>query len=1018
MASAMVQNVVDLIASRTALQTEADIQSNIAALLEHGNLNLTQQDVVKRESQVGGGTRHRIDVEMGHLVIEVKRDLRPAKVLAEAEMQLAGYLVQREGELGGSFAGVLTDGTSWRLYRLAGGACELVATLELTESAPEADRLVVWLESIMATRTKVRPTPLTIEELLGAKSPAHRLDHANLRSLLRAAVGDTEVGLKRELWSKLLRTAYGDAFSDDEKLFVNHTLLVITAEAIAHAIIGFDLVHGLSVADLVSGQQFTRRQIHGVVEQDFFDWPATLPGGDTFVADIARRVSRFDWSAVEHDVLKVLYESIIEQRDRESLGEYYTPDWLAAEMVADRVTDPLNQRVLDPSCGSGTFLFHAVKAYLAAADAAGVEKGAAAAEAAEHVYGIDIHPVAVTLARVTYLMAIGTSRLNAKDRGRINVPVFLGDSLQWERHTDLFADGEAVTISTSGEDLVSGGGGSLFADDLVFPLAVWSDAHQFDALVNDLATAVDKTVAVTGKGSHSTKALDPILNRRNVTLQADRDVLRRTFETWIGLQRQHRDRIWGYYVRNLVRPVWLARPEKRVDVLVGNPPWLRYGKMTESMQRRYRELAGPRKLLTGRQGATARDLATLFVVRAIELYLRDDGRFGFVMPFGTLSRKPHSGFRAGHWESDDNAGLAVAFEPPWDLSRVPNLFPMTSCVVLGRVVGNTASVPMPSQAIPWSPPTKTVPARRLTMHNIAALEAGTVAASAYDKRFRQGAILVPRMLLFVEAPPAGPLSAGAGMTEVRSARSNQEKPPWKGFASLEGIVEDDFVMAVHLGETIAPFRPLAPRRAVLPVAAGGSLSEAEIDQHPAMSEWWSGVEAIWADGRVTSETAPLLHRMNYLGQLSAQFPLQAHRVVYTKSGNTLAAARLSPDDRSLIDHQLYWANCSTMEEARYLTAILNSRTLLAQVARYQAVGLFGARHFDKYVFQVGIPMFNGELAAHHELAAMAGEAEKAAATVAVPGNLRFVDARKLILAHLIKVGVQGQIDAAVATILT
>ena len=47
-----------------------------------------------------------------------------------------------------------------------------------------------------------------------------------------------------------------------------------------------------------------------------------------------------------------------------------------------------------------------------------------------NVVGMDLHPVAVTLARVTYLLAIGPERL-AAERNPIRVPVFLGDSMQW-----------------------------------------------------------------------------------------------------------------------------------------------------------------------------------------------------------------------------------------------------------------------------------------------------------------------------------------------------------------------------------------------------------------------------------------------------------------------------------------------------------------------------------------------------------------------------------------------------------
>jgi len=53
------------------------------------------------------------------------------------------------------------------------------------------------------------------------------------------------------------------------------------------------------------------------------------------------------------------------------------------------------------------------------------------------VLGVDVHPVAVTLARVTYLLAIGRDRLAAADRPAFTVPVYLGDSVQWGQNADL-----------------------------------------------------------------------------------------------------------------------------------------------------------------------------------------------------------------------------------------------------------------------------------------------------------------------------------------------------------------------------------------------------------------------------------------------------------------------------------------------------------------------------------------------------------------------------------------------------
>src|SRR5438309_987856 len=85
--------------------------------------------------------------------------------------------------------------------------------------------------------------------------------------------------------------------------------------------------------------------------EEFCDGPALTDAGIPIVRAIARRLSHFDWAHVEHDVLKVLYESVIDADTRQKLGEYYTPDWLAERMVEKTFDDPANQRLLDPACG-------------------------------------------------------------------------------------------------------------------------------------------------------------------------------------------------------------------------------------------------------------------------------------------------------------------------------------------------------------------------------------------------------------------------------------------------------------------------------------------------------------------------------------------------------------------------------------------------------------------------------------------------------------------------------------------
>lgn len=1007
------------LATRDPAKTEAQVQADLYGLLTVGGLNLQPHQVAQLEFPTADGTRRRLDIEIGHLAIEVKKDLRAAGVKAEAEVQLAGYVSVRATQTGSQYAGLLTDGTTWLLYNLTGSVLSEVASLTLSDSSPDVESLASWLEAVLATQTQVQPTPQSIRDRLGATSPSHLVDHAALSTIYHDARGVPEVQLKRELWSKLLRTASGSGFDDTDRLFVDHTLLVLSAEIIAHAVLGFDVsaAGGLSPRQLVLGSEFAGAQIRGVVQADFFDWVLDATGGEEFVANIARRIAQFDWSSVEHDVLKVLYESIIEQSERKRLGEYYTPDWLADRVVATAVDNPLAQTVLDPACGSGTFLFHAIRSYLSAAEASGQTPGAAVKGAADHVWGMDIHPVAVTLARVTYLLAIGRDRLNADDRTELTIPVYLGDSLQWEQRVDVFAHEGNVTVSTEGTDFASAGE-LLFDDDLIFPKSVIADAEQFDRLVDALAEK---------SGDTSTKPSSAVIEGTLTSFgvhESDRATLTSTFDTMRRLHAMGRDHIWGYYVRNLIRPIWLADGANHVDVLIGNPPWLAYSKMTKAMQKRFTVMLKERGLVSGGRGVSGRDLSTLFVVRTAELYLKMGGRFAFVMPHGVLRGQPHDSFRSGVWNGP-SIELSAAFDKSWDLSKAATGFPATSCVLFGTVSPDIARR-VPTEVSKWVTSGKASSVTWAAMAPRAKITDATVTPTAekyagpmspYKKRFRQGAVLAPRLVFFVEDAPASPLGPGAGRRAVRSSRSSLEKGDWAKAATIAGNIEKGFVRPLLLGATAVPFGLLESSTTVLPIRTDNSrlLTQVEIDAHAGLANWWQQAAATWDAGKSESDSSSLLERANFMGQLAAQVPGANQRVVYTASGNRLAAARVA-DPSAIIEHKLYWAAASSESEALYLCAILNSDLVLNRLTPFQNVGLFGARDIDKNVFHALIPIFEPQAKSHVDLVTVAREAEALVGKLDLSG-VQFQAARKRVRDALRAAGVHSRMETLVEQIV-
>lgn len=176
----------------------------------------------------------------------------------------------------------------------------------------------------------------------------------------------------------------------------------------------------------------TFAEARGVVnygQRDWYCWPLgeLEHGFDRIMEAAANLVSRYEEPSGEpfragRDDVKRLYEALIPRRLRHALGEYYTPDWLAAYTLERGLAfhggDVRTLGIADPACGSGTFLVQAI--------ARKREAGAALREILDTVWGFDINPLAVLSAKSNYLLAV----LELLDGGRVEVPVFLRDALE------------------------------------------------------------------------------------------------------------------------------------------------------------------------------------------------------------------------------------------------------------------------------------------------------------------------------------------------------------------------------------------------------------------------------------------------------------------------------------------------------------------------------------------------------------------------------------------------------------
>ena len=559
----------------------------------------------------------------------------------------------------------------------------------------------------------------------------------------------------------------------------------------------------------------------------------------------------------------------------------------------------------------------------------------------------------------------------------MSIPVYLGDALQLRFRTgDMFAENE-ITIQTRDEENT----------ELVFPVSLVERAENFDALMGDVSAYIER-------GDDPALALDD----NHVNHPAEREIIGNTIAAMQRLHDRGRNHIWAYYTRNMVRPVALSRA--KVDVVIGNPPWINYNQTADILRTELQNMSRNRYgIWAGGRYATHQDVAGLFFARSVDLYLNDGGVIGFVLPHSALQAGHYSKWRGGRWrggKSGPSVQVDFALKPAWDLERLkPNdFFPVPASVVFARKLPQDASgKPLAGPVERWVGIAGADDVRR---ESAGITDTGRAGGSPYVGYSRQGATIVPRCLFFVDETTNTANVQAAPTVTVNPRRGSQDKVPWKDLdlTAITGqTVENRHLFDVHLGETIAPYVALEPLKVLLPLKRGDVAIPAD-DNGPGgirlgglewrMRERWQTVSQLWEDNKTLANSLNLLGQIDYLHKLSSQLEWQQDegdrpvRVVYTTSGEPTAA--LLHDSGPLVDHLLYWIRCRTIDEANYLLAIINSEALYEAVSGMMPKGQFGPRHLHKHLWKLSIPEFDPMQELHATIA------EAGATAAAAAGN--------------------------------
>ncbi|RLG34257.1 hypothetical protein DRN97_02980 [Methanosarcinales archaeon] len=347
------------------------------------------------------------DALYGTVIIEYKAPKKLAKdsEFIKAKEQIIEYIKEEAGgkaENFGKFFGVILDGYKISFVRLRRNQWVVNEPTELSEES-----VYRLLEAIIALKRKAIDADFLLTDFGPESETSEKVISVLYEAMEKSKSSRTEMLFLdwKRVFSQVCAYSpsklegmvehYGVAKGKNKKvdveklMFAVHTYYTLVMKLLTSEVISFfNPVFGsplqriesayyrsredlrAELLDLEEGGIIAKIGIRNFLEADYFAWYLDEWNEDVVkgVMEIVRKLWDYDPATVElepdrvKDLFKRLYQNLVPKRVRHDLGEYFTPDWLAELVLKEVEYDgDLERRVLDPACGSGTFLVLAIK---------------------------------------------------------------------------------------------------------------------------------------------------------------------------------------------------------------------------------------------------------------------------------------------------------------------------------------------------------------------------------------------------------------------------------------------------------------------------------------------------------------------------------------------------------------------------------------------------------------------------------------------------------------------------------
>lgn len=739
--------------------------------------------------------------------------------------------------------------------------------------------------------------------------------------------------------------------------------------------IDFHLTWSEIVALFEGNEMMNSNIISNFFEIHYYEWFTYLYDSEdtetvsNIIKNVANAINNFDLATYVikpeeiQDILQEIYMTLIPDKIRHLLGEYFSPDWIV-EHALDRIDfqGNINKKIIDPTCGSGAFVVQALKRILS-------KKGNQisyedAKIITDNIVGFDLNPISAVSAKANYILTLFSSFSGqiSEITAPLTIPIYISDSVL-----------SPIVYSEESEDTFVAK--TTVADFEIPKFNSFSDASFF---LDKLSESIDK--------SRGFSVFDKLVLKNFQLSQHQKNVVEKMYEKLTQLHRGSQDSFWGRILKNSFAPVML---KQKFDYVVGNPPWIAWKAMSKIYRQGTLDVWKSYGIFEKNaydKKTTHDDFGMAVTYVALDQYLKENGKMYFLLPWTFIkSTKGGEGFRKFEI-TRKGQNIPIKVELVDDFNNIKIFKPKHTVRTIGVLFrkGIKTTYPM-EQWYEWNYKEKTNFDAHFSWDIVENyIKSSQKSAMPIDSSNKQSSWLTlqkeelalsEKILLNGVEPiykgrkgiePAGakgvyilkkPELINNNLLKIVNDMSRQRRMDIKAKGEHEGIVENNFIYPMLGGRNIQRWKVVSNEFILVPHKEDtpyGLKEDILADEAPLTYEWLEFYkEGLLASriqsGKFFNPDKQPWYRLDNVGD----YTFSKYKVIWKEQAKSFSAVAIGEystlpnsdltlfngiDKPVVIDSKVLMLATESMDEAYYVAGILNAPLIRDLIDAY-AVGL-------------------------------------------------------------------------------